>query len=269
MTTSKYPTLNIEKLKSAKAIVFTDFDGTITLEDSNDHLTDNYGMGVNQRKAIGNEILIGKTSFRDGFKRELNSVGLPFDQCLEILKRDIKVDQDFKSFYEWCEVHDIPIVIVSSGMKPIIYSILTNFFKNENFKYNDDIEIVSNNVKYLDDNKEQWDIQYRDNSSFGHDKSICIKEISKFVSRHHSLNNLENDKNEIKFFYCGDGVSDLSAARETDLLFAKRGQDLIKYCEMEKIAYVQFDSFKDIQNNIDKILFQNSKIDDLNELKNR
>jgi 2-hydroxy-3-keto-5-methylthiopentenyl-1-phosphate phosphatase len=46
--------------------------------------------------------------------------------------------------------------------------------------------------------------------------------------------------------YCGDGVSDLSAARETDLLFAKRGRDLVTYCIREKMPYTEFDSFADI-----------------------
>jgi len=31
-------------------------------------------------------------------------------------------------------------------------------------------------------------------------------------------------------FYAGDGVSDLSAARETDLLFAKKGHGMIMDC---------------------------------------
>ncbi|CRK40314.1 hypothetical protein BN1708_020694, partial [Verticillium longisporum] len=40
--------------------------------------------------------------------------------------------------------------------------------------------------------------------------------------------------------YAGDGVSDLSAARETDLLFAKAGKDLVTYCERENVPFVTF-----------------------------
>lgn len=70
-------------------------------------------------------------------------------------------------------------------------------------------------------------------SDFGHDKSICIKPYAKHPrgQRPH-------------LFYCGDGVSDLSAARETDLLFAKEGMDLITYCQKEKIPYTEFRDFK-------------------------
>ena len=44
-----------------KVIFFTDFDGTITLQDTNDYITDNYGMGGDKRHAIMEEILVDKS----------------------------------------------------------------------------------------------------------------------------------------------------------------------------------------------------------------
>jgi len=49
------------------------------------------------------------------------------------------------------------------------------------------------------------------NSVFGHDKSLEIRPYAALAERP-------------VMFYAGDGVSDLSAAKETDLLFAKAGQ---------------------------------------------
>ena len=49
-------------------------------------------------------------------------------------------------------------------------------------------------------------------SHFGHDKSLEI-------APYHAL----PDEDRPVMFYAGDGVSDLSAAKETDLLFAKKG----------------------------------------------
>jgi 2-hydroxy-3-keto-5-methylthiopentenyl-1-phosphate phosphatase len=53
------------------------------------------------------------------------------------------------------------------------------------------------------------------NSDFGHDKSLAIRPYA----------NLPADKRPT-LMYAGDGVSDLSAARETDLLFAKKGHGM-------------------------------------------
>lgn len=49
-------------------------------------------------------------------------------------------------------------------------------------------------------------------SHFGHDKSLTLRPYAQ----------LPEDQRPT-LFYAGDGVSDLSAARETDLLFAKKG----------------------------------------------
>jgi hypothetical protein len=43
-----------------------------------------------------------------------------------------------------------------------------------------------------------------------------------------------------------DGVSDLSAARETDLLFAKQGHDLINYCARENVPFTVFKDWSNI-----------------------
>ncbi len=57
-------------------------------------------------------------------------------------------------------------------------------------------------------------------SSFGHDKALEIRPYA----------NLPEDKRPV-LFYAGDGVSDLSAAKGTDLLFAKSGRGrLANHC---------------------------------------
>lgn len=83
-----------------------------------------------------------------------------------------------------------------------------------------DIEIVSNECINRGSKKKEeeggWEIQFHDDSGFGHDKSLTIRPYAK---------HFEERPNEPRptLFYAGDGVSDLSAARETDLLFAKKG----------------------------------------------
>jgi 2-hydroxy-3-keto-5-methylthiopentenyl-1-phosphate phosphatase len=65
---------------------------------------------------------------------------------------------------------------------------------------------------------------------FGHDKSRAIKPYAA----------LPTDGRPI-LVYCGDGVSDISAARETDLLFAKKGRDLVLHCLKENVPFYPFD----------------------------
>ena len=60
--------------KETKVVVFSDFDGTITWDDSNgrigktalipDFFTDNYGFGVERRKGLNVSVLDGSKTFR-------------------------------------------------------------------------------------------------------------------------------------------------------------------------------------------------------------
>lgn len=46
--------------------------------------------------------------------------------------------------------------------------------------------------------------------------------------------------------FIGDGVSDLPAARQADVLFARRVLRLEEYCVENQIPYIAFDTFADI-----------------------
>jgi 2,3-diketo-5-methylthio-1-phosphopentane phosphatase len=237
-----------------KFIFFTDFDGTITLQDSNDYLTDNLGYGQTQRRLENVAVLEGRRHFRDIFFEMLESVHEPFDKCIEVLLQNITLDPYFVEFYAWCRKNNVPIVILSGGMEPIIRAILTKFLGEEGVA---SMQIVSNNVevkpgKSSINEEDGWQIVYHDDryvlgyhpshahnhsvlhrilnlrlylaySGFGHDKSMELRKYSSLADRP-------------IMFYAGDGVSDLSAAKETDLLFAKAGkgnnQSILLVCRL-------------------------------------
>ncbi|EJT72200.1 hypothetical protein GGTG_09067 [Gaeumannomyces tritici R3-111a-1] len=238
-TTTLTPALRTDP----KIIFFTDFDGTITVQDSNDYLTDNVGYGVVRRKAVGHEVLEGRMAFRDAFSDMLDSVSLPFDQCVDLLLRNITLDPAFARFYVWCRENNVPVVVLSGGMRPIIEALLRKLVGDDAVA---DMQIISNDVatrpgKAGLDEEGGWQIVYHDDSSFGHDKSIEIRKYSSLPQRP-------------IMFYAGDGVSDLSAAKETDLLFAKEGRDLVQYCENEKVPYTTFADFSSIHETVKAVL---------------
>lgn len=59
--------------------------------------------------------------------------------------------------------------------------------------------------------------------------------------------------------FIGDGVSDLAAAREADVLFARRGLRLEEYCIEHGIAYTPFDSFADVKKEVEAISIEDQK----------
>lgn len=202
-----------------KFIFFTDFDGTVTTADSNDFMTDKLGFGKERRVHLNKEVLYGRMPFRDSFQEMLDSVTTPFDECISILKDNIKLDPGFKEFYNWAQANNVPIVILSGGMTPVI-STLLDILLGPGW----DIQIVSNDVQPREgktiNEKGGWNIKFHDDTPFGHDKSQEIRKYSGLPGRP-------------VMFYAGDGVSDLSAAKETDLLFAKADKGKFKTFTIE------------------------------------
>jgi len=225
-STLPYPPVHRDK----KFVILSDWDGTITTYDSNDYMTDNLGYGPEKRREGNLNILAGKVTFRDGFREMLESVPNTFEECKAVLKQNIKLDEGFKAFYGWAKANDIPVVIISSGMAPLIRAVLSNLIGEEDAK---EIEVISNDVKVHPDGK--WEIQFRHPSSgFGHDKSQAILPY-------------RNLPDPPLLFFFGDGVSDISAARHADILFAKkppgRESDLATYCSREGIPHILFEDF--------------------------
>lgn len=232
-----------EKVLAArpKIIFFTDFDGTITQQDTNDYITDHYGFGIEQRKQGMRLILDGKDTFRDGFQKMIDSWQVSLSEMIDILEKTITLDPHFKTFVHWAKEHQVPIIVVSSGMVPVIQALLKKLLGEELMK---DIEVVANGyslVPPLNDmsKKGGWNIRFRDDSGFGHDKSLTIRPYAEAAAE-------LPESERPTLLYAGDGVSDLSAAKETDLLFAKAGNDLIIYCERENIPFTPFEDWSTI-----------------------
>ena len=87
-------------------------------------------------------MLHNRKSFRQSFQEMMDSVTTPYDQCIETLKKNITLDTHFKEFYEWTRENNIPVVVLSSGMRPIITALLHHLIGPEV----EHIQIVSNNA---------------------------------------------------------------------------------------------------------------------------
>ena len=228
--------------KRPKVIFFTDFDGTITQKDTNDYITDNHGFGIEERKAGMKLILDEVDTFRVGFQKMIDSWQVSLNEMISILEEKITLDPYFKEFVVWAKAHDVPIVVLSSGMIPVIAGLLKKLLGEELMK---DIEIVANEAQLVAplnsfDKVKGWNIKFHDDSGFGHDKSLTIRPYAKAISE------MPADEFKPTLLYAGDGVSDLSAARETDLLFAKEGHDLVIYCERQGIPFTTFSDWHSI-----------------------
>jgi 2,3-diketo-5-methylthio-1-phosphopentane phosphatase len=146
-----------------KIIFFTDFDGTITQQDSNDFMFDTLGAGSIARLKGFEDVLHGRQTFRDMFRDLMDSITLPLNECIDLLSKNITLDEGFKEFYIWARNNNMPIVILSGGMEPIIRALLSHLIGE---KETTSLQIISSNAgprNGKDVNEPGgWQIVYRD-----------------------------------------------------------------------------------------------------------
>ena len=98
----------------------------------------------------------------------VDSISTPFSKCIQLLCENIKLDPGFRAFYQWSRENKVPVIVLSSGMTPIIRGLLVHLIGPEA----NDIEIVCNEVvdrpPKTKDQENGWNIKFHDDSHFGH-----------------------------------------------------------------------------------------------------
>lgn len=94
----------------------------------------------------------------------MDSVTRPFPECVDYLVKNIKLDPHFNEYFQWALKNNIPTVILSSGMEPVIRAILKNLVGPDS----DKIDIVCNQAVPREgksiDQEGGWRIEYHDDS---------------------------------------------------------------------------------------------------------
>jgi len=206
--------------------VFTDFDGTITEPDTIDLLGKLFDRPSERAEKKG-RFLSGLMRPKEWLGWEIGLVNVPLEEALGHLESRVAIDPTFPPFTRWCRSHDIPLTILSNGLEEIIHSLLGRYEL-------DSIRIEANRLR---GGRVPWEVVFRDDSAWGHDKSAYLK---------------ESRRNGYWPVFAGDGVSDREAAECAEVVFAKR--QLAEYCESAGIGYYPFNSFGDIQSALDRLL---------------
>lgn len=241
-------TTDAPKLDTTRKIIcFSDFDGTIFMQDTGHILFNNFGCGSERRQVLDGQIHSGERSFRDVSEEMWGSLDVPFDDGFEVMKGALEIDRDFHTFHKFCIKNSIPFNVISAGLKPVLRRVLDHFLGEEESKH---IDIVANDATISAEGK--WAPVWLHDTELGHDKAKSINDYKDGAR-------LESDDGTIPIIvFIGDGVSDLPAAREADVLFARRGLRLEEYCIENKLSYIPFDTFADIQREVIKL----AKIDE-------
>ena len=171
-----------------------------------------------------------RQQFRDG--------RLTLKEYQEITFREIRADRAamqhyvreratlrswFSELHQFCDSRGIPLAVVSQGLDFYISALLERDGFGHVPIYAVDTSFRDGLISY------HYNHTYPGMESQGNSKAYVVEQ---FQQRGHFV------------VYAGDGVSDLEASRQADLVFAHR--TLARYCDKEGIPYTPFEDYKSV-----------------------
>lgn len=203
--------------------VFVDFDGTITKVDVGEAIFREFGSAA-ETDIIVADLLNGKITARKCWELLFATI-----KIIDVVKLDefidqMKIDPTFHRFHKYCQENEIEMFVLSDGFDYYI----SRIFKKENLNH---VKIFANSLIINDKNEMIPSFPYFDID--------C--QTSANCKRNHILDNSGDEEFTV---YIGDGNSDKYSTQFCDFIFAK--DDLLKYCERERITFSPFKNFEDV-----------------------
>ena len=213
-------------------IVLSDFDGTISIQDSNDLLFKVYG---NENNAlIEEQFKRGILGARRGMALHFKYLSISVAKYLRFIENEIDIDNTFIEFSKWLKDREIPLYVVSGGFTEAIGLVLDA----------NDIEIRRIYANQLVTIKNEISPRFftSEGESFCND-SRCGNCKLNIVMKYKKIGK--------KVVYIGDSHTDFCVSEHVDLLYAKNV--LEKYCVKNVIDHTPYESFRDIMMSLNEI----------------
>lgn len=212
-----------------KMTFFVDFDGTITKKDSCLAVIKAFAKGDWQSIDLKwqKKVLTTKECAMETFKL--------FDtdkqKLTQFLLDEIEIDDHFLPFINQCQKKAYDVFILSDGYDFNIKTVLD--------KYNINIPFYANELVISGN---EFDINTVHSSRACGRCGTCKTELMKTLKPKEGLS-----------VYVGDGYSDMCAAKNADIIFAKDA--LLSYCRENDISAQEFDDFSNINTWLSKGLY--------------
>ena len=208
-----------------RAVLFLDFDGTITRRDVVDVILETYA----DPKWLVYEAAwrAGRIGSRDCLHAQMSLVRVT-RQELDSLLDSIAVDEGLIDLFETCAAQNIPAHIISDGFDYCLDRILGRVLNGHRSL------IKSVRASHLEVTARPWRTQFPYfHESCTHGCATCKPEVMRLL----------NPMNALAVFV-GDGLSDRYAVECADLVFAKN--ELASYCRANSITHVEYESLADV-----------------------
>ena len=217
------------RFQQKKALVLSDFDGTISRVDVGNSVLDRFTP--EGWEAIDREVVKGSLGSREAYEKIAPMVRVDVNRLRTHVLKHAAIDPFFVRFCRLAGKRGVDVKIVSDGLDFYIRAILEKHRLGE-------IEFYSNRVV------------------FGREEAVAFE----FPQANAQCGRCGTCKNKIlhdhrlmyeKIIYVGDGHSDICPSQCADLIFAKG--ELLRKCERESaVPYRPFHDFREVSEYLKK-----------------
>ncbi len=204
-------------------LIACDFDGTITQRDTLRLIVAQYGS-VEVWEEIEPRLRRGEVSLEQAMELEFAAVQATPQDVREFVRESAPLRAGFAELVEWAGDRGHRVVVLSSGFRTVIDSVLHEAGLG-------DLPVESHDAVFHPSGTTiRW-------SERGEPCGHCGRRCKRHdLGRHH-------DQEVV--VYVGDGVSDRCAAQAADVIFAR--DDLARYLDEERVGFRAFEDFHDIR----------------------
>jgi len=220
--------------RASGPMIFCDFDGTIAQPDVTDQILSQ--LAHPSWREVEQAWVLGLIGSRECLERQIALVEATPKE-LDAVIDSVEVDAHFSSFYRLARKRLLPFYILSEGFDYPIRRLLKRAglaapFRNGSNLFSSALRVEGRRLI----------------PSFPHSAEPCPHGCATCKAR--IIRRLGEGRQPILFV--GDGLSDRFAVEAADIVFAKR--QLLAYCRERGIAAHPFETFKDVQSVVEKLL---------------
>jgi 2,3-diketo-5-methylthio-1-phosphopentane phosphatase len=216
-----------------EAILFLDFDGTITRRDATDAILE--AFADRQWLDVEEAWIGGRIGSRECLAAQMDLVTATREQIDQLLET-IDVDPGFGRLLDACAARAIPVHIISDGFDYCIERILR---RPGGRSLSTGSQIVSSRLRT---DGLRWQAEFpHPPDPCGHHCATCKPAAMELLNPNGALT-----------VFVGDGFSDRHAAACADVVFAK--DKLAAFCEQASIPYIPFDTLGAVATGLEHLL---------------
>jgi 2,3-diketo-5-methylthio-1-phosphopentane phosphatase len=212
--------------KPLKLAIFTDYDGTITAEDSIDLILDTYGA----KDWLETSKRLDKAGAKniERMSAEFAGFGATVAQVCQLVREKIHIDETFKELLAYARRRGWKVVVLSHGVRQSVETVFEKY----------GISGIEWHSNALVEESGKTTVTFPERYAIDDGECSTLCGVCK-------AGHLRQAKREgYATVYMGDGITDRCGAAEADLVFAKRY--LKKYLTQKGQPFVAFQTFADV-----------------------